>query len=175
MVSIRERHASATPLLARLFDSEHFMDLIFRQLGSLFLGSIPTAILFLLLVASYTVLVDKPLRRVLAERRERTVGAKEKAAAAVADAEAKTREYNEGLRAARAEVLAEREKQVAGWLARRDKVLSETRAAGQTRVREAGEAAAADAERARAAMDPAIDALAGQVLSAVLPAAEARS
>lgn len=150
------------------------MDLIFRQLGSLFLGSIPTAILFLLLVACYSALVDKPLRRVLAERRERTVGAKEKAAAAVAEAEAKTREYAEGLRTARAEVLAAREKQVAGWTADRDKALSEARAKAQTQVREAREASSADAERARAAMDPAIDALAGQVLAAVLPASEAR-
>ncbi len=150
------------------------MDLIFRQLGSLFLGSIPTMILFLLLVGCYSALVDKPLRRVLAERRERTVGAKEKAAAAVAEAEAKAREYSEGLRAARSEVAANREKQVAGWVAGRDKALSEARAAAQARVREAREAAEADAERARAAMDPAIDALAGQVLAAVLPAAEAR-
>ena len=151
------------------------MDLIFRQLGSLFLGAIPTALLFLLLVACYSALVDRPLRRVLAERRERTVGAKEKAAAAVAEAEAKAREYAEGLRAARAEIAAGREKQVAGWTAGRDASLSEARSAAQTRIREAREATAADAERARAAMDPAIDALAGQVLSAVLPTVEARS
>ena len=47
--------------------------------------------------------------------------------------------------------------------------MGEVRAAAQTRTREAREAVAADAERSRAAMEPAIDALAGQVLAAVLP------
>ena len=100
------------------------MDEIFHQLGDLFLGSIPTMILFLLLVFCYTVLVDHPLRRTLAERRERTAGAQEKARAAIALAEEKTRHYQEQLRAARVEILANREKQVAGWNTAREKQLS---------------------------------------------------
>ena len=150
------------------------MDEIFHQLGDLFLGSIPTMILFLLLVFCYTVLVDHPLRRTLAERRERTAGAQEKARAAVALAEEKTRHYQEQLRAARVEILANREKQVAGWNTAREKAVTETREAAQARVRQARLAVEADAERSRASLDPAIDALAGEILTAVLPA-EARS
>ncbi len=145
------------------------MSLIFQQLGQLFLGSVPTMLLFLLLVFCYTRLVDRPLRRTLAERRERTVGAREKAAAAVADAEAQAREYAEKLRAARVELAQGREKQIAVWNAERDKALREAREAAQARVREARAGLEADGVRSRAAMDPAIDALAGQILTAVLP------
>ncbi len=148
------------------------MSLIFQQLGQLFLGSVPTMLLFLLLVFCYTRLVDRPLRRTLEERRARTVGAREKAAASVADAERQTREYAGKLRAARVEMVQRREKQVAAWNAERDKALREAREAAQARVREARVGLEADGERSRAAMDPAIDALAGQILTAVLPAAE---
>ncbi len=116
--------------------------------------------------------MDRPLRRTLEERYARTVGAREKAAASVADAERQVREYGEKLRAARVELAQGREKQVALWNAERDKALREAREAAQTRVREARAGLEADGERSRAAMDPAIDALAGQILTAVLPAAE---
>ncbi len=150
------------------------MDEIFHQLGDLVLGSVPTMILFLLLLFCYTVLVDHPLRRTLAERRGRTAGAQEKARAAVALAEEKARDYADRLRAARVEMLRNREKQVAGWNAAREKAVGETREAAQARVREARLAVEADAQRSRASLDGAIDALAGEILTAVLPA-EARS
>ena len=151
-----------------------FMDEILHQLGNLFLGSVPTMILFLLLVFCYTVLVDHPLRRTLAERRERTAGAQEKARAAVALAEEKARHYQNQLQLARVEILQSREKQVAGWNAARENAVNEAREAAQTRVREARAAVQADAERSRASLDPAIDSLAGEILATVLPA-EARS
>jgi len=63
------------------------MDQILNQLGELVLGSVPTMILFILLVAAYGTLVRRPLDRVLAERRARTSGAVERARAAIAKAE----------------------------------------------------------------------------------------
>src|SRR5437660_5772945 len=77
------------------------MDETLRQIVGLLLGSIPTVICFLLLYALYTVLVHKPLTRVLDERRARTQGAIEKARADVASAEARTAEYEQKLREAR--------------------------------------------------------------------------
>ena len=68
------------------------MDETFRQISELLLGSIPTIIFFLLLFGLYTVLVHKPLVRVLAERRARTQGAIEKARADIALAEKRTAE-----------------------------------------------------------------------------------
>ena len=44
------------------------MDETLRQLGELLLGSVPTIILFALLYLLYTLIVHKPLTKVLAER-----------------------------------------------------------------------------------------------------------
>src|ERR1700746_412348 len=77
------------------------MDETLRQVGGLLLGSIPTIVFFLLLYCLYTFLVQRPLRRVLAERRALTQGAIEKARANVASAEARSTEYEQKLRDAR--------------------------------------------------------------------------
>ena len=78
------------------------MDQTFRQLGELLLGAIPTTILMALLYFLYQVLVYKPLTAVLAERRSRTEGALEKARADIAAADARTADYEQRLREARA-------------------------------------------------------------------------
>ena len=145
------------------------MDDILRQLGDLFLGSVPTMVIFLLLLPCYTVLVHRPMRRTLAERRERTAGAVEKAHAASAMAEAKTQEYEARLRAARLEIQQAREKQIAGWNARRDKALAQAREAAAAQVRSARAALDAETARVRASLD--VDALAAQILTHILPAA----
>jgi F-type H+-transporting ATPase subunit b len=62
------------------------MDQILNQLGGLVLGSVPTIVLFITLVAAYGFLVRRPLDRVLAERRARTSGAVEQARGAIAAA-----------------------------------------------------------------------------------------
>ena len=98
-----------------------------RQVGELVLGSVPTMLIFLILVGAYTVLVYRPLRRTLAERRARTEGAIEKAHAAIAAADAKSQEYEARLRAARLEILARREKQVQEWNTARDRALDAAR------------------------------------------------
>src|SRR5947199_10634856 len=77
------------------------MDETLRQIGGLLLGYIPTVIFFLLLYGFYTVLVHKPLTRVLGERYARTQGAIEKAKSDIAAAEARTAEYEQRLRDAR--------------------------------------------------------------------------
>lgn len=149
------------------------MDEIFRQLGELFLGSVPTMILFLLLLFCYTTLIDRPLRRTLALRRERTAGAVEKAHAAIALAEAKTQEYEAKLRGARLEIARTREQQVAGWNAARETALSGARDRAAAQLREARTALEHDAEQSRAAMSGSIDALATQIIATVVPAVHA--
>jgi len=69
-----------------------------KQLGELLLGSVPTALMLIFLWTVYSILVHKPLAKVLAERRARTEGAIEKA-------EARTAEYEQRLREARAAVF----------------------------------------------------------------------
>ena len=85
------------------------MDETLRQVGELLLGSIPTIIFMVLLYGIYTVLVHKPLVKVLAERRGKTEGAVEKARADIAAAEARTAEYEQRLREARMTVFKNQE------------------------------------------------------------------
>ena len=144
---------------------------ILREVGGLVLGSVPTAILFLLLIPCYTLLMHRPLARVLAERRRRTEGAVEKAETAAAIADAKAQEYEARLRAARVEIQQEREKQVAGWNAAREQALGEAREAAAARVRQARHAVEAEAARSRESLEGSIDGLANEILAAVLPGA----
>ncbi len=146
------------------------MNLILHQLAGLFVGSLPTMIIFLLLIPCYVFLMHRPLKRTLAERRERTAGAVDKAHTAVALAEAKSQEYEARLRAARVEIQQAREKQIAGWNAARDRALAEAREVAGAQVRQARQGIAAEAEQLRKGMEGAIDGLAEQILNAVLPA-----
>src|ERR1700738_257823 len=85
------------------------MDEILGQLGGLLLGSVPTIIFVVLLFGIYTAVVHKPLTRVLAERHSRTEGAIEKARADIAQAEARTADYEQRLREARMTVFKSQE------------------------------------------------------------------
>jgi F-type H+-transporting ATPase subunit b len=118
------------------------MDDIAKQLGGLLLGSVPTIIFVVMLFGIYTAVVHKPLAKVLAERRSRTEGAIEKARADIAQAEARTAEYEQRMREARMTVFKRQE-------ARRQQAL-QTRAAA---VAEARTRAQAQVEKARAAIE----------------------
>ena len=85
------------------------MEQTLRQVGELLLGAVPTAVLLLLLYWCFTVLVYRPLKQILAERSSRTEGAIEKARADIAQAEAKTLEYEAKLRDARMAIFRAQE------------------------------------------------------------------
>ena len=93
------------------------MDQTLRQLGELLLGSIPTVILLALLYALYAMIVHKPLRRALEERRSKTEGAVEKSRADIAAAEAR----GEGHKLGRGDVEGRQvvEREGIGWSPRR--------------------------------------------------------
>ena len=118
------------------------MDEIVGQLGGLLLGSVPTIIFVILLFGIYTAVVHKPLIKVLAERHGRTEGAIEKARADIAQAEARTADYEQRLREARMTVFKSQE-------ARRQQALQARAAA----VAEARTRAQAQVEQARAAIE----------------------
>jgi len=110
------------------------MDQIFNQIGGLVLGAVPTMLLFIFLVVAYGILVRRPLDRALAERRARTSGAVEKAKDAISDAEAKTAEYEDRLRRARAEIFAARDARTKQWAAQREQTLADARATTSQKV-----------------------------------------
>jgi F-type H+-transporting ATPase subunit b len=130
------------------------MDKTLQQLGELLLGAVPTVILLALLYALYTAIVHKPLQRVLAERRSKTEGAVEKSRADIAAAEARTSEYEQKLREARAAVFRAQEARRQAALQARTNALNEARSKAQVQV----QAAKADIERDRAAAEQALPA-----------------
>ena len=134
------------------------MDETLRQLGELLLGAVPTVILLALLYALYTTIVHKPLRRVLGERRSKTEGAVEKSRADIAAAEARTAEYEQKLREARAAVFRAQEARRQAALQARTNAVNEARSKAQAQV----QAAKKDIENDRVAAQ---DRLQGEVAS----------
>lgn len=143
---------------------------ILHQLGGLVLGSVPTMVFFLLLVAAYGPLVRTPLEKTLAERRARTSGAVEKARGAIAAAEAEATVYEEKLRSARSEIMAARERKLQQWQAERDQAVESARSAAQARVAAARQEIEGMSVSARKQIEEATAQLSDQILRAVLPA-----
>jgi F-type H+-transporting ATPase subunit b len=151
------------------------MQEIFNQVGSFLVGAVPTMILFILLVIAYQTLVQGPLTATLKERRRRTVGAIEDAQKAIEKAEARSAEYAERLRQARAEVYKVREQRVKEWTAQRDAALDAARKTAHEKVAQARIDLDAEAEKARKSIEASVGELAGQVVRAILPAAAGSS
>jgi len=145
------------------------MQLIVQQLGSMFVGAIPTMILFVLLVMAYQFLVQGPLTATLKRRRELTEGAMEAAQKAIADAEERTAEYATKLRQARAEVYKIREQRLRQWNAERDAALDAARKVAGQRLSQARIEIEAETAAAKQAIQASAGDLAGQVVRAVLP------
>jgi F-type H+-transporting ATPase subunit b len=143
------------------------MDQILNQLGELVLGSVPTMILFILLVAAYGLLVRRPLDRILAAR---TLGAVEQARSAIAAAEAETTAYEDKLRAAKAEIFQARDQKLKQWNAEREAALAQVRQHMQERVRGARQEIEQSSQQARLQIVALSDELSSRIVDAVLPA-----
>lgn len=147
------------------------MQAIIQDLGNMFVGAIPTALLFIVLVLAYQALIQGPLTATLARRHTLTEGAMEAAQKAIAEAEARAAEYADRLRQARAEVYKAREQRVRQWNAERDAALDTARKAAALKVSQArGEIEAESAAANKVIQSSAAD-LAGRVVRAVLPVA----
>lgn len=147
------------------------MQAIIQQVGALLVGALPTAVLFILLVLAYQFLMQGPLTEALKKRRALTVGAMEDAQKAIERAEARTAEYGEKLRLARADAYKLREQRMKQWNAERDAVLDAARKAAAGKVSQARAEIDAEANSARQAIQSSAADLARQAVRAVLPAA----
>jgi F-type H+-transporting ATPase subunit b len=142
---------------------------ILNQLGGLVLGSVPTAVLLILLVALYGVLVRGPLEATLAERRKLTSGAVEEAKKAIQAAEAETAAYEAKLRAVRAEIAAARELRLKQWNAEREVLLGAARGIAQEMVRTARAEIESSSAAARKLIEDQAGELSDRVLRAIIP------
>lgn len=142
-----------------------------QQLETLLIGSIPTALLFIVLVIAYQFLVQQPLTAVLARRRALTQGAVEEAEKAIAIAEERSAQYETQLRQARAELFKAREQRIQQWTAERDQALEAARVAAGQKVSQAKALLDADVAAASRTIEASAADLGKQVMQAVLPLA----
>jgi F-type H+-transporting ATPase subunit b len=149
------------------------MDEILGQLGGLLLGSVPTILFMVLLYVIYTILVYKPLVRILAERRSKTEGALEKARADIAVAEVRTADYEQRLREARMAVFKSQEAHRQQALQARAAALAEARAKAQAQVEQARAAIEKDKLAAQAGLQAESGRLATEIIRTVLKPAMA--
>ena len=140
------------------------MDEILGQLGGLLLGSVPTIIFIVLLYGIYTAVVHKPLTKVLAERHNRTEGAIEKARADIAQAEARTADYEQRLREARMTVFKSQEARRQQALQARAAAVAEARTRAQAQV----EQARAAIEQDKAVAQTGLEAESGRLATAII-------
>jgi F-type H+-transporting ATPase subunit b len=149
------------------------MDQTLRQLGELLLGAVPTVILLSLLYVLYTTIVHKPLQRVLSERRSKTEGAVEKSRADIAAAEARTSEYEQKLREARATVFRTQEARRKAALDARAAAMNDARSKAQAQVQAAKADIEKDREAAQAGLQGEAQSLAVEIMRRVLEPVEA--
>jgi len=148
------------------------MEETLRQLGGLLLGAIPTVIFMLAMYLTYTMLVHRPLTRVLAERRSRTEGAVEKARADVAAAEARTAEYEQRLREARTSMFKMQEARRQQVLQARAAVIAQARSRAHAEIAKAKEEIQKQTEKSKAGLEAEVGSLASAIIQTVLrPAA----
>ena len=144
------------------------MDEIFGQLGGLLLGSVPTIILVILLFGIYTAVVHKPLAKVLAERHNRTEGAIEKARADIAQAEARTADYEQRLREARMAIFKSQEARRQQALQARAAAVAGARSRAQVQVEQARAAIEQDKIAAQTGLQAESGKLAAAIIRTVL-------
>jgi F-type H+-transporting ATPase subunit b len=150
------------------------MEETLRQLGGLLLGAIPTVIFMVLLWIAYSLLVHKPLTKVLAERHAKTEGALEKAHADMAAAEARAAEYEQKLREARLAIFKSQEARRQKALQSRSDALAEARKRAQAQVEQARAAMESDKIAAQEKLQTESSRLASEIVRVVLqPAAPA--
>ena len=150
------------------------MDETLRQVGGLLLGSVPTIIIFLLVFGLYTVLLHKPLARVLAERHARTQGAIEKARADVRSAETRTAEYEQRLREARLALFKAQEARRAKASRARAEAVAEARKQAQQQIQQSRAAIERDKALAASTLEAEAQRLASEIIRTVLEPALAQ-
>jgi F-type H+-transporting ATPase subunit b len=144
------------------------MEQTLRQLGELLLGAVPTVILLALVYLLYTFLVYRPLSAVLAERRNRTEGAMDKARADIAAAEARTADYEQRLREARQKVFKSLDARRQQATQARTEAVNRARASAQDQVKQARSAIEQDKQNAMTRLESEAGRLATDIVRTVL-------
>jgi F-type H+-transporting ATPase subunit b len=144
------------------------MDTTLRALGGILLGAVPTFLLVVVLHFYLKHVFFKPLNRVLRARYEATEGARVRAEKSLAHAAAKIAEYEEAMRAARAEIYQAQERLHQQLEEERARHLQAARAEADAAIESARRQLAADAARAKEALGRESEMLAAQIADTML-------
>ena len=149
------------------------MDTILRQIGELLISSIPTIISLLIVWVSYRYIVHGKLQQVLEQRHALTQGAIQRAQEEIAKAEARTAEYEQRVREARAEIYKTQQANRQQVMDTRNAALGEARQQAGDKVKEARASLVSTVASSKAALRDQADALADKVIETVLKPAAA--
>lgn len=144
------------------------MDQTIAALGELLLKALPTFLLVVALFFYLKAVYFKPMAKVLKERYDATEGARKLAEAGFARANQKTAEYEEALRAARAEIYREQEQFRQSLRQDHAQAVQDARRSGDAAVKEAQARLAAELEGAKATLQAQSDSLAEQITDSIL-------
>ncbi|MGH9469109.1 MAG: hypothetical protein ACRD1N_02050 [Terriglobia bacterium] len=144
-----------------------------------FLSSIPTAIIVIILLVILERIFFRPIAEVTKRRAEASTGAQEFAREQIAAAAAKSKEYDDALRAARLAVYNSREQERRNALTERDAALKTARERAEGLVKKAQAAVAAEVASAKEQLAASSQALAAEITGRILedggsPRVEAR-
>ncbi|HUK17156.1 MAG TPA: hypothetical protein VLW65_12115 [Bryobacteraceae bacterium] len=144
------------------------MDATLHALGGILLNAVPTFLLVVFLHFFLKGVFFKPLEKILHQRYEATEGARKLAEAALANAAARTAEYEAAMRAARAEVYQAQEALHKRLEERAAGELQAARARTEETIRKAKDVVAADAAAVRATLAQQSETLAAQIADSIL-------
>ena len=139
-----------------------------RQIGELLFNSIPTILCLLVVWTAYRFMVHNPLHQVLARRHALTEGAVEQARKEIANAEARTAEYEQKVREARAQIFRTQEGYRKHVMDERANALAEARKQTDQMIKSARHTVQQEIEAAKAGLEKQADTLADQVIQTVL-------
>jgi F-type H+-transporting ATPase subunit b len=141
---------------------------IVHQLGELFLQAVPTVLIVFLFYLFLRANFFRPLARVMAERRERTIGAQLAAEASQAAAAEKVRAHQEALKKARSGIYAQQETARQKMLEERTARIRESRERASGEVRAAKERISGELAAACADLEMTSAQLGGEIARAIL-------
>jgi F-type H+-transporting ATPase subunit b len=144
------------------------MDAMLHALGQILLRAVPTFFLILLLHLYLKSVFFKPLEKVLHARSEATEGARKLAAQSLAEAAAKTEQFEKALFAAKSEVYQAQEQAFKSMQEQHSAAVAEARAAADAQIKQAKAALAADVAELKRTLASQSDTLAEEIANSIL-------
>jgi F-type H+-transporting ATPase subunit b len=144
------------------------MEQTLQDLSAILIRAIPTIIILVILHLFLKAALFGPIQKTLDQRSQLTDGARRSAQESLANAERKTREYEERLREAKAAVYKEQEETRRKWLEDQLTQVARAKADAEARVALAKNEIQAEMSAARATLERSSEMLADQIATALL-------